>query len=288
MVGAAGARGGAHQPGKRQPAGRTRRTHRARTRHPALPAGGFRPAAGAGRAANPAGGPDAHGAAAAGHEPEPEFARLAGRSARRGRGARARVAAPARSHGRYGPGNGALPIAPSLKPPDGGSAAPRRGSRRLCGGGVDQRGRSPACTRAARLAVGPSGVGGRGVVAICGAAVPSAGWVRSACHRPCGGSRRRAPAQHPDRVPRSRGAAAAGRATAIGERRPRPAGAQQHGDRCGSVGGGGSRRPEGSESARGAAGERDRARVVARSVPGSLCARSRPWNGIAAGSGWKR
>ena len=59
--------------------------------------------------------------------------------------------------------------------------ARRRGrrSRGLCGGGVDRRGRSTAGSRDARLAIGPSGAGGRGVVALCGAAVPSTGRVRA-------------------------------------------------------------------------------------------------------------
>ncbi len=238
-------RGDAHQPGEREPAGRTRRAHRTGARHPAVPVRGFRAAAGAGRAANPARGPDADGAAAAGHEPEPEFARLAGRSARRGSGTRARAAAPAGSHRRYRPGNGALSAAPAPEPPDGGGAAPRRGSGGLRGGRVDRRGRASAGARAARLAIGSAGVGGRGVVALCGAAVPATGRLRRA-RRGLGGragAGRRAAAQHTDRLPGSCGAPAAGIATATGRRRCRRAGAQQHGDRRGADGGGGGRRP---------------------------------------------
>ena len=70
-----------------QRAGRAGRTGPG-PRHPSVPAGGFRPPARAGRAADPARGSGAHRAAAAGHEPEPRFARLVGRSARRRRGSR--------------------------------------------------------------------------------------------------------------------------------------------------------------------------------------------------------
>ena len=114
----------------------------------------------------------------------PEFARLAGRSARRRHRTRAGAAAPTRRHGRYRAGNGALSAAPAIEPPDGGSAAPRRGSRRLCGGRAAQRRRPPAGARAARLALGPAGAAGSGVVAVRGAAVPAVGRHGRARHRP--------------------------------------------------------------------------------------------------------
>ena len=180
------------------------------------------------------------------------------------------LAAPARCHRQHGPGNGALSTAPALEPPDGGSAPPRRGSRRLRGGRTTQRGRASSGARAARLALGPAGAAGIRVVAVRRAALPAIGRIGRTRREARRRQRRRAAAERPDRLSRSRGAPPSGRGLAVGERRPGAAGAQQHRHRRRPLRGRRSRRPQRSESAAGAPGQRHRARVAARSLPGPL------------------